>query len=351
MAVRYIGSKSRLVEAITPLIGTPGRTAGRFVDAFCGTGVVAEAAARQGWRVRLNDHLVCAVVMAQARLTTSRQARFRRLGGYRGAVALLNAAPPVHGFIWREYSPASLARAHVGRMYFTEANAARIDGVRRRIAEWRDESLISEREERLLLADLLAATNGVANIAGTYGCYLSHWLPQAREPLALRARKLFPRPVAVETTVDDVSAVQVDWEDVVYLDPPYTKRQYAAYYHVLETITLGDEPEVGGKTGLRPWQAKASDFCYRVRALRAIVGLVERLPARRVLLSYSDQGHVPLRPLAAALASLGELRVIPLREVGRYRPNQVARDAGAVVTEHLLVVERRARSRASVARA
>ena len=40
--------------------------------------------------------------------------------------------------------------------------------------------------------------------------------------------------------------------DTVYLDPPYTKRQYAAYYHILETISLGDEPIVEGICGIRP---------------------------------------------------------------------------------------------------
>jgi hypothetical protein len=46
MSVRYIGSKARLIDAIIPMVGKPGRRSGAFVDAFCGTGVVAEAAAR-----------------------------------------------------------------------------------------------------------------------------------------------------------------------------------------------------------------------------------------------------------------------------------------------------------------
>lgn len=34
--------------------------------------------------------------------------------------------------------------------------------------------------------------------------------------------------------------------DIAYEDPPYTKRQYGAYYHILETIAIGDEPEITG---------------------------------------------------------------------------------------------------------
>ncbi|GIK51469.1 MAG: restriction endonuclease subunit M [Planctomycetota bacterium] len=340
MSIRYIGSKARLINDILPVVGEPGPKSGKFVDAFCGTGVVAEAAARSGWAIRLNDHLLSAVTLAHSRVMSGRSAVFDSLGGYDKAVAKLNEAESVRGFIWREYSPASKHHAGVARMYFTESNAARIDGIRSKIAAWRGAAKISQVEERLLVADLLLATNRVANIAGTYGCYLSHWSPQSQESLTLHARELFPRPVDVQTSVSDVMDLGVEADDLVYLDPPYTKRQYAAYYHVLETITCGDQPTVGGITGLRPWQEKASDFCYRSRALRALLQLVENLPARRVLISYSDEGHVDLAPLKEGLSRIGNLSVMPLKEVGRYRPNRAASKAGKAVNEFLLIVDR-----------
>lgn len=93
MTLRYIGSKSRLINQITNHIGSPKDDA-FFVDAFCGTGVVAEAAASLGWNVRINDNLLSAVISASARLTTQKQASFKKLGGYENAIAKLNAAPP-----------------------------------------------------------------------------------------------------------------------------------------------------------------------------------------------------------------------------------------------------------------
>ncbi|MBE2251077.1 MAG: DNA adenine methylase [Myxococcus sp.] len=340
MSVRYIGSKARVIEAIAPFIGSPPKRGGVFVDGFCGTGVVAEAAARRGWNVHLNDHLACAVTMAAARVTPRSQAQFRDFGGYASALDQLNAAPDREGFIWREYTPQSQRRCGVARMYFTERNARRIDGVRKKIGDWRRASRISATEERLLLADLLAATNKVANIAGTYGCFMSHWLPQSQQALALQPRALPAMRARVTVSEGDVADLEVGTDDLVYLDPPYTKRQYAAYYHVLETITVGDEPTVEGITGLRPWQAKASDFCYRSRALDALASLIDSLKARRVLLSYSDEGHVPLKPLTQRLSSIGRLEAVPLMEIGRYRPNRAASSARDAVTEYLLVLER-----------
>jgi adenine-specific DNA-methyltransferase len=336
MSVRYIGSKSRLVEHILPLIGKPKGKNGVFVDAFCGTGVVAEAAASVGWSIRLNDHLASAVIMSRARLVTPNDVPFQKMGGYEAAISSLNRIKGTRGFIWKQYSPASRYCIGIERRYFTENNAARIDGARQAIARWRKADKISPTEELLLLADLLLATNRVANIAGTYGCFLSHWQKQAQEDLLLRPRPLFSRKVHVETTVGEVSDVRASWDDLVYLDPPYTKRQYAAYYHILETIALNDKPSVEGVSGLRPWQEKASDFCYRTRALQALVDLVEKQPAHRVLISYSDAGHISLEPLADALAEFGKVLVIPLMELGRYRPNRAASKAGDIVTEYLI---------------
>jgi len=336
VSVRYLGSKTRLLDRILPIVGRPTRRSGMFVDAFCGTGAVAEAAAKNGWPIRLNDNLSSAVIMSHARLLSFRDVPFKAFGGYRKTLRELNEAKSKAGFIWQQYSPASKKLTGIERRYFTEQNAIRIDGIRSKITSWKKKSLLTLAEERLLVADLLLASNRVANIAGTYGCFLSYWSPQAIQILVLQERELFSRQVDVTTSVSDVSSVEVNEEDVVYFDPPYTKRQYAAYYHILETIALGDKPSVGGITGLRPWKDKASAFCYRRRALDALVELIRKQLSKKILLSYSDEGHVALKPLTSALSLLGKLSVMPLKEIGRYRPNIAASNAGGSVTEYLL---------------
>ncbi|PJN22392.1 DNA adenine methylase [Kitasatospora sp. CB02891] len=330
MSVRYIGSKARVAGLIADLTGPPSG-AGAFVDGFSGTGVVASAVADRGWSVRINDHLTSSVVTSAARLIARSDVPFTSLGGYEAALTRLDAVEPLPGFITREYSPASAQHAGVERRYFTEANASRIDAMRTQIATWRTDGTISMSEERLLIADLLAAANRVANIAGTYGCFLRHWSSTGVRELELRPRELRRRAVTADLRVGDVTQLSIHSEDVAYFDPPYTKRQYAAYYHILETIAVGDEPEVGGVTGLRPWKHLASDFCYRKRALEALTSLVRGCAAGRVLLSYSSEGHVAQKELETALGSLGELTVHSLGSIGRYRPNDVAvRNADSV---------------------
>jgi len=339
MTFRYIGSKARVVDAIFSRIDRPKKQV-RFVDLFCGTGVVAEAAARHGFSVHLNDHLSSAVIMASARMIGASAVPFSELGGYESAIAKLNVAKPRKGFIFREYSPASVSRIGFERRYFTEKNAALIDGARALIASWVAKGVVSLAEERLLIADLLSASNRAANIAGTYGCFLSTWQKQALGPMTLRVRELPKSSGTVTTTTLDASAVPVRADDVVYLDPPYTKRQYAAYYHLLETIALGDEPKVEGVSGLRPWREKASDFCYRTRAMGAFTSLIRDLPARRVLISYSDDAHVPIDALIDAMRPFGKVTPTALIDIGRYRPNRVAGGGQASVTEYLIELER-----------
>jgi adenine-specific DNA-methyltransferase len=340
--VRYIGSKARIVDAILEVIGPPGDNDGFFVDAFAGTGVVGARASELGWPIRINDHLLSAVVTSAARLLGSDGVSFSRFGGYLQAVADLNGVPPRRGFLWREYSPASRDAIGIERRYFTEDNAARLDAMRARVEEWTMEGWLTNEERLLLLADLLSAANAVANIAGTYGCFMRKWLGSALKPVVVEPRRLRAKSASVEIYNVDVDAVPIARNDVAYFDPPYTKRQYAAYYHVLETIAHGDEPQVGGITGLRPWQEKASAFCYKTRALGSISSLLARTASRRIYLSYSSEGHVSRSELERALDPLGRVTFHEIGSIGRYRPNQAATENASHVREFLVELEKAA---------
>ncbi|GAA3528177.1 restriction endonuclease subunit M [Aeromicrobium flavum] len=337
MSVRYIGSKARVAEAILDIAGQP--SDGRFVDAFCGTGAVAAVAAARGWSVTLNDSLPSAVAMSIGATVAMGNVRFESFGGYPRAAKLLNATPGRPGFIHGAYSPASATFGAVERRYFTEANAARIDSMRAQIKVWSDEGKLTWFEEQLLLADLLRAANRVANISGTYGCFLKNWTRSALRDIQLEARPLMEGSTNIEAVVGDVFDLPTADRDTVYFDPPYTKRQYSAYYHLLETIHAGDAPDIGGITGLRPWKDKASEFSYKSRALDALTKLALRTPARRILLSYSNEGHVSQEQLLEALSEVGGVTLHEIKTIGRYRPNAQASAGGDTVDEFVIEIK------------
>jgi adenine-specific DNA-methyltransferase len=113
-----------------------------------------------------------------------------------------------------------------------------------------------------------------------------------------------------EVHCGDATEIAADSDcSVVYADPPYTKRQYAAYYHVLETLTLDDDPPLVGSTGLRPWQTKSSPFCYRSKAPQALAKLVDSLRCKHFFLSYNSDGQIPHATILDILGVRGRVKV------------------------------------------
>ena len=85
---------------------------------------------------------------------------------------------------------------------------------------------------------------------------------------------------------------------VVYADPPYTRDHYSRFYHVLETISLDDDPilsrvNVGGKRklsrGLYRVDRYQSPFCIRSQAPAAFIQLFKSTANMNapLVLSYS----------------------------------------------------------------
>lgn len=341
MSYRYIGNKTRFLPTLMPLVKecvAPGAT---VADLMCGTASVSEALSRAGYRVIASDVMTFAVQHARVRLTLDGEPDFAGLSGrlYADVLDELQNLAPVDGYITREYSPAGTPEGgHPPRKYFSADNARKIDAIRMRLASWEGNGALSEGEKALLRHDLVLASNRVANIAGTYGHFRSRWSPAALCPLVLEPTK-FESPGATlfdyahesgaaGLTLDHV-VLQGRAEDLApelsadlcYLDPPYKKRQYAANYHLLETLARGDEPEAVGISGLRPWRDQYSDFCSKVRIRDAFAMILGRMDCPQYLISYSEDGLLSKDEMVELLSGFGK---VELREFvyPRFRSNQ-----------------------------
>ena len=352
MAVEFLGHKEGLLPFVAARVQEQvGEHPTTFLDLFAGTAAVAAHFKSLGYSVIANDNLVLCQTFSEAALLNrgipqfeeivpqlSRQAanvseRLFAPSPYGHVLAYLNALPPEKGFIYSTYSPASQETYGVSRMYFTRENAGRIDAIRTQIDVWEREHLLTQGEKALLLRDLILAANAVSNIAGTYGCYLKQWKPRSRRPLQLVEFDVPCGSPGREHRVHGLDAnevVRAVPSSVVYADPPYTKRQYAAYYHLLETIAIGDSPEVSGRTGLRPWEDKASDYCYKRKAPGALQDLVQNVRCDHFFLSYNDDGQIPHEQILEILSPRGEVTVFEA-EVRRYKSSRRPHKGNAVV--------------------
>jgi adenine-specific DNA-methyltransferase len=323
MAIEFLGHKKNLLPFILSHVRSTTARAqpGDIVDLFCGTAAVSVAFKCANYRVIANDTLELCRVSAEAMLLNSsepmfegisdigntEQSRLLEASRYETVLNKLNELPPEKGFVYWNYSPSAVGNGSGGRKYFTEENAGRIDAIRRKIEEWTP--WLKRSEKALLIWDLVRASNAVSNIAGTYGCYLKYWKPRAKQPLLLKPSKLYDGSSNHEVYCEDANRlVQKVSAPIVYADPPYTKRQYAAYYHLLETIAMGDEPEITGSTGLRPWENKASDYCYRRRAPDALSGLISNLKCDHFFLSYNEDGQIPHAVILEILRGAGKVQ-------------------------------------------
>lgn len=341
----YLGSKVGFADQLTAELVRLLPTGALVADIFAGTGAVSVALAQRGHVVQANDHLPLSATWLQARLRGG-DADFSGLASLLGplgddplatAVAHLNLCPSETGWVTRNYSPLSVASAGVERMYLTVPNAQKVDAVRHRLREW--QGLLTEAEHAVLLTCLLEAVGGVSNIAGTYGCYLKRWKPSALRELVLRPYRDTADGGRHQVTCRDAEIVAAETEaDAIYADPPYTKRQYAAYYHLLNSIATDEEPPLTGSTGLPDWRALASDWCYRSRAPQALERLAAKSSSPVFALSYSSDGHISDDAIRAILGTHGRVTVYEF-ERRRYRSSNLPHK-GATVVERLYVMER-----------
>lgn len=338
MSYRYLGNKTRLADWIVGEISAVLPSGSSVADPMCGTAAVSIALARAGYSVAAADALTFPVVHARARLLAKEPPTFAVLGGYAGALDWLNGMDPVEGYFSRELGEAGAPlNGRAPRLYFSADNAAHIDGVRKGIRDLKEAGSLSAVEHSVLLHHLLLATNRVANISGTYGYFRSSLSQAALRPLVFEPHTFEHTPgehSVQQSPVEELAAGLA--VDAVYLDPPYTKRQYAGNYHVLETIAMEDEPVAVGDGGLRPWIDQASDFCYRRSAGNAFRETMKRLDAHHVFISYSEDGQVRENELMEILREFGEVTVHE-QPHARYRSNGKVKD-GAVL-ERLYHVE------------
>lgn len=352
--MRYIGNKTKLLDFIGGVLRRRGIAPGTAVDPFCGTASVARALKRHGFRVLASDLLEVGHVFGrtyvQAPALPDCRALADRVGtdhaNPEGVIAWLNRLPPRPGFIHEHFAPEGADR----RMYFTPANAARIDAIRSALGELHGAGLLADDGFFLFVTALVEAADRVANTTGVYASFVKTWQPNARNPLHLRLPRIVPGAGSRALRAEARALVrQLEPFDLLYIDPPYNNRQYPAYYHIPEIIAMGWEPAppvLRGKVGLLLHDGeKRSPFTSRRKGPAALEELIATAPCRYVALSYNAEGVIPEGDIVRILKAHGRRGTYFCykRRYRRYRSDadsSVRRYRGDVVEERLYCVDR-----------
>lgn len=317
----------RIVRAVTD--GAPKSA----LDLFSGTSRVGHALKRERVRVHANDHN--AYAHALARCYVAADAR-RWLAPAEKLIVELAALRGRAGWFTETYA--------VRSRYLQPANAARAEAIRARIAAL---SLPPELEA-IALTSLIEAADRVDSTVGLQMAYLKQWSARSFQPLSLRVPELLSGGGST-SCMDALEAAARFEADVAYLDPPYNQHSYLGNYHVWETLVRFDEPETYGIACKRAdVRERGSAFNRRASMEAAFAAVVERVRARRIVVSFNDEGYLSLSRLRELLSSRGAVQEVSVehpRYIGHrlgvynFQGEKVGTPGKAKNREHLFVVE------------
>ena len=343
MGFRYIGTKTKIMDMVLSEIVKAIPEKGHVIDLMCGTASVSLALRKKGFRVTAIDVMTYSYHHARVALLLSVAPSFEGvkeliaefysnpepslfpLNPYEETLLALGNVPKRKGYFWKEFSAeGSPKNTEKPRNYFSPQNAKRIDGLRYWIRKLWEEGKVTDIEHSLLLHDLIMAVNDVANISGTYGHYMSQLAGRARDPIKLKPTFFEVKQNHIQHSVlQGYAEDQAPYlsADLCYIDPPYMKRQYAANYHVLETLAREDEPEAIGVSGLRPWRDQYSNFCTKTKIRASFRKILVGIDCHDVLISYSQDGLLGLDEMKEFLNAFGKVSVTKFKNK-RFRSNQ-----------------------------
>ena len=168
-------------------------------------------------------------------------------------------------------------------------NGKKIDAIRQKIQEWFDKKAINENEYFFLLASLLESADKVANTASVYGAFLKHLKKSALKELKLKPALFEINDNSHQVFKEDANTlIKKIQGDILYLDPPYNRRHYGAYYHIFNTISVYENFTPKGKSGFGKYYK--SNYCSSKKVLKSFDKLINDANFKYIFLSYNNEG-------------------------------------------------------------
>lgn len=322
--VKYLGSKKNLLPFIVQTVERLG--AETSIDVFSGTTRVAQALRQSNIATTTSDLSWATSCYAGAYVHNGDNAHLAPF------IDEMNRLPGCDGWLTENYTGDApvTARRGDGRC-FQAKNTRRADAARDYVAGLD----ILPWEKATLITSIIRALDAVDNTVGVQQAYLKEWCARSHNDIQFQLPLVIDGPTAVHHEGD---CLTIDYEpaDVAYLDPPYSPHAYSTYYHIWDSIARWDKPPTGLKARRREDRIAKSDtfdaamtspWNSRKTALTAFSALIDRLPVRHCVISYSDESLISRGLLLESLEGHGEVIV----EEIDYRRNIMSQIGNATV--------------------
>jgi hypothetical protein len=233
--------------------------------------------------------------------------------------------------------PGSVLTRYYGGLYFSYEQAANLDAIATAVRE------LPELYKDTALAALLSTASAIVSTVGSQFAQPvrprgSDGRPKSAMAASVARKRLgsvmdvylkwLERYQRLPEAAHTHTIIRSDYRDAfaalpnntgaIYADPPYTRDHYSRFYHLLETIALGDEPEVSTvKVGrsirlsraLYRAQRHQSPFCIKTEVADAFRALFEHAvhAGAPLVVSYS--------PYTSGTAARPRPRLVTIAEV------------------------------------
>ena len=272
---RYTGSKLKIKDWIKNLIIENCKGANSFCDIFAGTAVITDEMMSSYDSFILNDLLYSNEVIYKA-FYKNQKYDLQKLFSFQNRYQDLNKDTLEDNYV----------SINFGSRYFELGDAKAIGFIRQDIED--NKNTLNEREYCILIASLLYSFDKCANTVGHYEAYFKNkeiartFKFELITPYdTIKSNKKFE----IFRQDANVLAEQIK-SDIVYIDPPYSSRQYSRFYHVLENITKWEKPELFG-SALKPAPENMSEYCSS-SAKNAFEDLINKLNCKYIVVSYNN---------------------------------------------------------------
>lgn len=276
---RYTGSKQKLTAWIREsILETTHNKCSSFCDLFAGTGVVTNALISDFKTFYINDFLFSNECIYKA---------FFSKEDYREDIIIKFKRE------FKGIDPNSCKENyfsnHFGNKFFSYNDSLLIGEIRERIEKVYKSNEINNREYNILLTSLIYSFDRCSNTVGHYEAYIQNkrikdgFVFELINPVILGSNDQRTIIITREDSNELVKSIKCD---VVYIDPPYSSRQYSRFYHLIETVVKWDKPELFG-TALKPKPENMSDYCSS-KAIDAFRELISDLDCKYIFVSYNN---------------------------------------------------------------
>jgi len=258
------------------------------------------------------------------------------------------------GFIEKNYAPADDDNIQLGeRVFYTNKNAKIIDGLKNLINK-----KIDRKDRHFFLASLIVESSIHTNTSGVFkgfhkkngiGCFGGNGenaLRRIKKEICLEMPIFSEIESEVYVKKADINELVKSHEipkefDLAYYDPPYNQHPYGSNYFMLNIIANeANEADIqDGISGIaKNWHRSA--YNKKGKAEFAMDELIANTPAKYILISYNNEGIIPIDSFKRILKKYGDFDLMT-QEYNTYRGSRNLRQRNNKVQELLWILEKK----------